>query len=622
MQARTVSAVQTRLAECKQSQHKPRWRHAGGKKVLALSVIHLQGVKFMNGLWTRKTLIAASIGLALAACNGGGGGSSDSAGTSTPVDPGTPATPVLASEEASAVKDDPAVYAVEDNKVIQASIITFDGTYTFADVNADIDDTDAIVPEIDAHLAMDNYADDGKTKNATLRLRGHSSRLAEQKSYRVKLASGITLWRGEGTLQLNKHPYDLSRVRNKLAFDLFRDIPHIPSLRTQFVQVSIKNKNASGVEYASADFGLFTHVEKMGKEYLANRKLPTDGNIYKAEDFEFQLNDNLKLKDNGDVLSKTNFEKTLSLEADNKNHKKLIEMLTALNDPATDFNAFFAKYFDKSNYLTWMATSILMGNRDTVNQNFALYQPNGSDKFYFLPWDYDGSFGFEDQPDIKAANNLYAPWQLAASNWWGVPLHQRFMSDPKLLADLKAAVEEVYSKYLSSDKIKAKLDSYQALVAPFVAAAPDNTYLPAISSDKLKEWNDEYLRIAGVVKGNRDLFVSALEKPMPFWQAVELQGGELRLAWDAAVDLQGDRVSYTVQLSGTPDFAVILKEASVSTTEWLIAKPGNGIYYLKVTAKDSKGNTQQAFDRTDVGSKPYYGVYGFEVKTDAVTGLN
>ena len=93
-------------------------------------------------------------------------------------------------------------------------------------------------------------------------------------------------------------------------------------------------------------------------------------------------------------------------------------MLTALERPGHRLQCLFAKYFDKSNYLTWMATSILMGNRDTVNQNFALYQPNGSDKFYFLPWDYDGSFGFEDQPDIKAANNLYAPWQLAASNWW------------------------------------------------------------------------------------------------------------------------------------------------------------------------------------------------------------
>ena len=92
---------------------------------------------------------------------------------------------------------------VEDNKVIKANIVTKDGTYTFADVNADVDDSDAIVPEIDAHLVMDNYADDGKTKNATIRLRGHSSRLADQKSYRVKLAKDIPLWRGEGTLQFN-----------------------------------------------------------------------------------------------------------------------------------------------------------------------------------------------------------------------------------------------------------------------------------------------------------------------------------------------------------------------------------------------------------------------------------
>lgn len=59
-------------------------------------------------------------------------------------------------------------------------------------------------------------------------------------------------------------------------------------------------------------------------------------------------------------------------------------MLTALNDPATDFAAVFGQYFDRSNHLTWLAASVLMGNRDTLSQNFALYQPKGSDKCYFL----------------------------------------------------------------------------------------------------------------------------------------------------------------------------------------------------------------------------------------------
>ena len=98
----------------------------------------------------------------------------------------------------------------------------------------------------------------------------------------------------------------------------------------------------------------------------------------------------------------------LGLEADNNNHQKLIAMLTELNDPGSNFDTVFDKYFDKSNYLTWLATNILMGNRDTINQNFALYQPKGSDKFYFMPWDYDGSFNFEDQPDQKAAGPLYS----------------------------------------------------------------------------------------------------------------------------------------------------------------------------------------------------------------------
>lgn len=586
----------------------------------------------MKRLVTSKKVLALSVALSLVAC-GGGGGDSTATTTPTPIVPVVPIIPIVpvasvfADEEAVAVKDNAAVYAVEENKVIKAHIITKDSaSYSFADVNADVDDSDASVPEIDAHIVMDNYADDGKTKNATIRLRGHSSRLADQKSYRVKLAKDIPLWRGESTLQLNKHPYDLTRVRNKLAFDLFRDIPHIPSLRTQFVQVDIKNQDSAGVDYpaGSVDFGLFTHVEKMGKEYLANRSLPTDGNIYKAEDFEFTLNDHLKIDAvTGTVVNKDDFEKSLSLEVENKNHKKLIEMLTALNDPSTNFDAVFAKYFDKSNYLMWLSTSILMGNRDTINQNFALYQPKDSDKFYFLPWDYDGSLGFEGQPDIQKENNLYSQWQLSASNWWSVPLHKRFLQDSKHLAELKLAVDEVQSKYLTEAKIKAKLDAYKALVSPFIAANPDNQYLPTISADKTKEWDDEYLRIATIVKNNRDVFVSALEKPMPFYLAAELvEANQMRLGWDTAVDLQGDVVSYTVQVSTTPDFATFEKNETTQATELITPKLTNGVYYLKVIAKDSKGNSQIAYDRVDKSGKTYFGVLGFEVKGDSVVAVN
>lgn len=524
----------------------------------------------------------------------------------------------VAVEESPYVKDDPTVYAVEEARVLSATVVTVDGTYTFADVNADTDDSDAIVPEVAAHFIVDGYPDDGKATNATLRLRGHSSRLAAQKSYRIKLANDAAAWRNEKTLQFNKHPYDLTRIRNKLAFDLFRDIPHMPSLRTQFVRIGITNKNANGISYATGDFGLFTHVEKMGKEYLSKRGLPTDGNIYKAEDFDFRLSTNLALDSNGKPLSKTEFEKVLSLEADNGNHEKLIAMINAVNDSGTDFDTVFTQYFDRNNYLTWLATNILMGNRDTINQNFALYQPKANDKFYFLPWDYDGAFGFEDQPSQRAAGPLYAAHQQTVANWWGVPLHQRFLSNPQHRAELVAMVHELAQRYLTEAKIKAKIDAYRPLVEPWITTSPDLNHLPLVSNTASSEWDAECTRIAKVIQTNLTNFTRTLENPMPFWQSAASQGNQIRFSWGQSVDLQGDPVRYTAMLSATPDFSNVRMQSDLTENQWLVPMLPDGNWYLKVLATDSKGNTQAAFDITESANTRYFGVLAFVVRAGQI----
>lgn len=568
----------------------------------------------VNGLrtWGRPGWIGVVV-VGLVACGGGGQDAVPTDGGSGP----DTSTSVFAADEAAVVKDDPRTYAMLTNSVLQGSVITRDtATATFANVNADLDPDDALEPEIDAHLVLDGYPDDGKPLNATIRLRGHSSRLAEQKSYRVKLLKTAPLWRGEQTLQFNKHPWDLTRVRNKLAMDLFRDIPHVPSLRTQFVRLNLTHQDQAGVPYASSDFGLFTHVEKMGKEYLANRGLPTDGNVYKAEDFAFRSDARLALTAAGVPVNKVEFERVLSLEADSGEHTRLLAMLAALDDPASDFETVFGRYFDRSNYLTWLATAVLMGNRDTTTQNFALHQPKGGDKFYFLPWDYDGAFGYEDQPDVVAEGSLYAPWQQTLANWWSVPLHRRFLSDPKRLAELKQAVEALYTRHLGEAALQARLAVYQPRVAPDVTAAPDVTWLPGVTADRAAEWRSEVARIAAAPRVNRERFLAAMEAPMPFFQAVTLAGNQHRLEWDASTDLQGDAVTYRVELATAPDFArgtLLVSQAGGSATELLVPKLADGTYYLRVTAVDAKGNAQQAFDRVLVGGKTWFGVLGVRV---------
>ncbi|NND93100.1 MAG: hypothetical protein HKN42_19745, partial [Granulosicoccus sp.] len=264
---------------------------------------------------------------------------------------------------------------------------------TLADVIADIDGDDEFKVDIPVHFMADDFPDDGLVINAELRQRGGFTRLAPQKSFRIKLDSKKDLWRNERRLQLNKMPYDKSRIRNKLSFDLMQDIPNLPSLRTQFVNLWIDD--GQGPE----DYGLFTHTEYVGGEYLDKREWNEDDRIYKIEEFVFALSDleYLALDEEGEPLDETRFETRLSIE-NGDDHRKLLEMINAVNDNARPFESILEQYFDEENVLTWVTVNFLLHQTDAITHNFYLYNPVGSDKFYFLPWDYDGTFNVEPEP--------------------------------------------------------------------------------------------------------------------------------------------------------------------------------------------------------------------------------
>lgn len=547
-------------------------------------------------------MLAAS--LLLSACSAGGGGASGGAQE-------TPEAPPFQAN-ASDIQDPASHYAGQVLDVVTLHLKTVPGdSVTLADVNGDLDPYDAYKPEIKVHFKADDFADDLSTDNAKLRIRGKSSRLAPQKSYRVKLNSSTVLWHGERTLQLNKQPWDLTRVRNKLTFDLLIGLPHLPSLRTRFAHVFID----------SNDYGLFTHVENVGKEYLQNRQWNTGSNIYKAENYSFNSDARLQLDGNGAPVNKADFERVLELENGGADNRTLLAMTNAVADDNADFNATFNRYFNRNNYLTWLAVNILLGNRDTQNQNFYLYQPSGGERFYFLPWDYDGALSFDLQPDQALAGKLVANWQLGISNWWGSPLHRRFLKAPGNLAALQAAVNQIKQQYLTPARISSLLAAYKPLVSPLINANPDLAQLPTVASTdsgRSSEWEQEYQRIGGAVQRHYDEFIASLQRPMPVWQSASYQAGQLTLAWDASYDLQGDALSYSVEIATRPDFAagsVLISESGLSAVQLQVSKilaPGS--YYMRTLVRDAAGNYQQAFDRyDDSNGKAWFGVLAFTV---------
>jgi len=547
------------------------------------------------------------ITLSLSACNHS---SSDRESQNTP-EPGTVFNP-----DDSDIQEPDSWYENPGNSVLRVELKTLiePGGYTLDDINSDTNPHDDFKPEIKVHFQSDDFADDGSSSNATLRIRGNTTRLAAQKSYRVKLDSKKELWRGERRLQLNKHPWDITRVRNKLSFDLFNTIPHLPGLRTQFVHLFIDGQ----------DYGLFTHVEHVGKEYLTNRNWHKDDNLYKAEIFHFYYVDKLKLDEKGQPVDKKAFEQILEIKR-GKDHRKLLQMIAGIEDQSTDFTTIFDKHFNRNNYLSWFAATILTGNQDTVAHNFYLYNPAGSDRFYFIPWDYDDAWGYDQQVSRHGESDNYysARWRRGIGNWWRVPLHRRFLQQPGNLSDLLKAMDEIRANYLNNTAIQTLLDSYHAQIKPLVSRSPDLEHLSIKTGDRearIEIWQDEYNRLIEEPARAQQDFIASLEHPMPFWLHPPVaENGILRLSWDSSHDLQGDQISYDVTVASSPGFetgTTVINQTGITGT--YLNYPVNlapGKYYFRVVARDSKQpdtNWQISFNLYEEENRYYYGILMFE----------
>ena len=256
-----------------------------------------------------------------------------------------------------------------------------------------------------------------------------------QKSYKLSLNDSAGLWRGQSNIALNKSAFDATRVRNKLYFDQAKNMEHVPSLRTQFVRLFIKDETAGATQFE--DYGLYTQAEVPTKKYLANHGLDRSGFLYKAIGFNWEPNELIRNFDDPE-LDVEAMDTVISCRG-REDNSRLLEAMDAVNDMSRDINEVMDTYFDRDNYMEWLAFNLLMGNRDTTMQNYYLYSPLNGSKFYFIPWDGDASL-MRYESSIEDGQPV-ADWEWGISNYWGIILHQRFLKNDKNREDLQAVVE-------------------------------------------------------------------------------------------------------------------------------------------------------------------------------------
>lgn len=435
--------------------------------------------------------------------------------------------------------------------------------------------------------------------NGRISLRGNSSRYASQRSYKIKLNDQAGLWHDQRTLNLNKHAFDPTRIRNKLSFDILETLPNMISLRTQFIHLYVKDLSEdSKDDKPFEDYGLFTHIEKPNENFLKNHWLDPYGQLYKAVMFEFfRYPDELKSQSDPNY-NKEAFETRLEING-REEHDKLLAMLDDVNNLAVPIDDVIEKHFDLDNYLTWLAANILIDNMDTNAHNFLLYSPLNSSKWYFLPWDYDG--GWELQRGLRSISD----YSSGISNFWGSRLHNRFFRSEEHVRMLKDKIDELYET-INYDTVRKMLKPLRDVAEPFIKQTPDISFMP-IQVDKLSE---EYERIAGVPLRSLERFKIDIQKPKPFFLGeVVSKDGKQTFVWDPAFDLQGDDILYDFTVAKDPAFTQIVEKRKSlgGTTAELALSPGT--YYWKVIARDQLGHEQIAFDiYFDIEGNHTYGV--------------
>src|SRR5262249_55558614 len=166
--------------------------------------------------------------------------------------------------------------------------------------------------------------------------------------------------------------------------------------------------------------GLYTTIENPDDNYLLAHGLP-QGTVYMPVYFDFA-----PIPD--DTFSDTSKLDTIIEAKTDQDIPKLRKMLDAVNDQSMPINDVVSRSFTRQNYETWLAVNVLVGNWDQGASNYLIYSPAGCDGWYFLPWDYDGSWDWYHQPG--ADPTLLTRWRAGLTVYWGSALHARSLREP------------------------------------------------------------------------------------------------------------------------------------------------------------------------------------------------
>jgi spore coat protein H len=249
-------------------------------------------------------------------------------------------------------------------------------------------------------------------KNVAVRYKGNGtwiqSRGSMKRSLKVQLnhvAKGRNL---AGVSEFNLHNYvtDASLMNEPLSYRLFRDAG-VPAGRTAYARVYVTVPG----QYERKYLGLYGIIENVDATFVHERFEGKKGAIFKP------VTPSL-FSDLGDDWAKYRQAYDPKTDVSETRARRVIEFarLVSKADDA-EFTARAEDYLDLDEFSRFMAVTVWLSTLDsilTTGQNYYLCLDPQTNKFRFIPWDLDHSFGqffIMGTQEQRENLSIHQPWQ-------------------------------------------------------------------------------------------------------------------------------------------------------------------------------------------------------------------
>jgi len=335
--------------------------------------------------------------------------------------------------------------------------------------------------------------------NVGVRFKGNGTLLGAlrtyKRSFKVDLNKQVKSQQlvGRQTLNFGNLSADFSFLSDALAYEFYRDAG-VPAPRTAFARLLLTIDG----RFDGRLLGLYVMVENPDAEW-AREQFGVEGvALFKPVTYEL-------FKDLGDDWKAYEAIYDPKTKTKPKHQRRVIELakfVTAASDG--DFAARVGEFIELDKFARFLACEVILSNYDSIldnGQNFLLYLDPRTDKFGFIPWDLDhswGEFPMIGTADSRERASLWHPW--VGENRF----IERMLKAEPFRERYRREVERLLAALFVPERLNRRLDELAAVVRPFIAEESTNR-LAKFEIAVTEKWSDG-LRDGNPFDPNRPVF--------------------------------------------------------------------------------------------------------------------